>query len=197
MVSSGVQRQTPPPNFQGLRMSRISRNEQHMWNAYIASLRSTCNRSQVGAAIVKEGRVISTGYNGAPSGLPHCGPECSLDNPCTRTVHAEAGAISYAARVGIATEGATLYCTHEPCIDCAKLIINSGIIHVYYETPYRKKEGSELLRSAGVTVSRWTRQPLPTVQPVRDNEDSLQLGLWWRKGNGGSGGPNGSGGLGR
>lgn len=176
---------------------RINRHEMHMWNAYIASLRSTCNRAQVGAVIVQDGRVVSSGYAGAPSGLPHCGPECNLSQPCDRTVHAEAGAITYAARVGISTQGATLYCTHCPCLECAKLIINSGIQNVYYETPYRKKEGLQLLDQAGVLIHQWTRSELPAVRIVRDREDGLQLGIRYRGSDGGLGGPNSPGGLGR
>jgi dCMP deaminase len=124
--------------------------------ALITSQRSTCERLQVGAVIAKDGRIISTGYAGAPSGLPHCGPEvCDTNTPCTRTVHAEAGAISYAARMGIPTTSATLYCTHSPCIDCAKLIINSGIARVVYYNEYRKPDGILLLESAGIIVEKF------------------------------------------
>lgn len=135
--------------------TRISRDDMLTVICQVVSLRSTCNRAQVGAVIARNGRIISTGYAGAPSGLPHCGPpHCDLNIPCTRTVHAEAGAISYAAREGIPTEGATLYCTHSPCVDCAKLIVNSGIKRVVYINEYRKPEGLELLRSAGVLVEQ-------------------------------------------
>lgn len=130
---------------------RITREQMLMSIAELVALRSTCNRLQVGAVIANQGRIISTGYAGAPSGLPHCSPEvCNVDFPCTRTVHAEAGAIAYAARLGIRVEGADLYCTHAPCIDCSKLIINSGIRNVYFKTPYRKTEGIELLTQAGI-----------------------------------------------
>lgn len=125
--------------------------------AEVVALRSTCNRLQVGAVIAHRGRIISTGYAGAPSGLPHCSPDvCNTEFPCTRTVHAEAGSIAYAARAGISVDGASLYCTHAPCIDCSKLIINSGIRSVYYKTPYRKTEGIELLAKAGILVTKFT-----------------------------------------
>jgi dCMP deaminase len=141
--------------------SRISRQDAFMEIAEVYAKRSTCNRLHVGAVIGRDGRVISAGYAGAPSGLPHCHPDtCNVNEPCTRTVHAEAGAISYAARAGISTEGASLYCTHCPCLECAKLIINSGIKDVVYKTPYRKTEGLELLRSAGIAVSQWTESQL-------------------------------------
>lgn len=137
---------------------RITRDEMLMEIARIVARRSTCNRAQVGAVVAQDGRIVSTGYAGAPSGLPHCSPEtCNTSAPCTRTVHAEAGAISYAARSGIRLEGATLYCTHCPCIDCAKLIINTGIKRVIYDQAYRKTEGLELLRTVGIVVEQWTQ----------------------------------------
>ena len=137
---------------------RITRDEMLMEIARIVARRSTCNRAQVGAVVAQNGRIVSTGYAGAPSGLPHCDPHiCNVENPCTRTVHAEAGAISYAARSGIRLEGATLYCTHCPCLDCAKLIINTGIKRVIYDQAYRKTEGLELLRTVGIVVEQWTQ----------------------------------------
>jgi len=137
---------------------RITRDEMLMEIARIVARRSTCNRAQVGAVVAQDGRIVSTGYAGAPSGLPHCSPEtCNTSAPCTRTVHAEAGAISYAARSGIRLEGATLYCTHCPCIDCAKLIINTGIKRIIYDQAYRKTEGLELLRTVGIVVEQWTQ----------------------------------------
>jgi len=137
---------------------RITRDEMLMEIARIVARRSTCNRAQVGAGVAQDGRIVSTGYAGAPSGLPHCSPEtCNTSAPCTRTVHAEAGAISYAARSGIRLEGATLYCTHCPCLDCAKLIINTGIKRIIYDQAYRKTEGLELLRTVGIVVEQWTQ----------------------------------------
>lgn len=137
---------------------RITRDEMLMEIARIVARRSTCNRTQVGAVVAQDGRIVSTGYAGAPSGLPHCSPEtCNTSAPCTRTVHAEAGAISYAARSGIRLEGATLYCTHCPCLDCAKLIINTGIKRIIYDQAYRKTEGLELLRTVGIVVEQWTQ----------------------------------------
>ena len=132
---------------------RISRDDMLMQIAQVVAKRGTCNRLQVGAVIALDGRIISTGYAGAPAGLPHCSTEtCNVDNPCTRTVHAEAGAIAYAARSGIKVQGATLYCTHCPCLTCSQLIINSGIIKVIYLNPYRKTEGLQLLKEAGINV---------------------------------------------
>lgn len=130
---------------------RISRDEKLARAAELEALRSTCCRKQVGAIISRDGRTLISGYNGAPSGLPHCEPAtCNKDRPCTRTVHAEANAIAFAARHGIAIEGATLHVTVSPCNDCAKLIINSGIKRVVYLEAYRDSSPLELLDSAGV-----------------------------------------------
>ncbi len=135
---------------------RISREDMLMQIAWVIAQRSTCNRAHVGAVIAQDGRIVSTGYAGAPAGLPHCSEEiCNLESPCTRTVHAEAGAISYSARSGIRLGGGSLYCTHCPSLDCAKLIINAGIKKVTYDIPYRKTEGLLLLGAVGITVDRW------------------------------------------
>ena len=123
--------------------------------AELVAQRSTCNRAQVGAVIARDYRIISTGYGGAPSGLPHCTDVgCDIDpktGGCIRTVHAEANAIAYAARYGISTAGADLYTTLSPCISCAKLIVAAGICRVYYNEKYRDASGLDLLTKSGVT----------------------------------------------
>jgi dCMP deaminase len=132
---------------------RISREGLMMATAKLWSLRSTCRRLQVGAVIALNDRPISSGYNGAPSGMEHCNKEnCSSLQKCDRTIHAEMNAILFAARHGIPTEGTTLYTTHQPCIDCAKAIINAGIKTVYYEFPYRLTNGLRLLEDAGIEI---------------------------------------------
>ena len=124
--------------------------------AKLMSLRSTCNRLQVGSVIAQDGRIVSSGYAGAPSKVPHCDEHnCNSNSPCDRTVHAEAGAITYAARSGIKLDGSTLYCTHQPCLKYSQLIIYSGIFRVVYETPYRDSSGTELLRSVGIKVENY------------------------------------------
>lgn len=135
---------------------RPSRDAMLMEICDTVSRRSTCLRRQVGAVISRDGRVLSLGYAGAPSGLPHCSPElgCHPDQPCTRTIHAEQNAIAWAAREGIATRGGELHCTTEPCLDCAKLIINAGIVRVLYRDAYRTHDGTELLRSVGIHSSQ-------------------------------------------
>ena len=139
--------------FEELWGDRISQPLIHMFAALLWATRSTCQRLQVGAVLAKGGRTISTGYNGAPSGLPHCNENnCKSQPQCKRTIHAEMNAILFAARYGISTEGTELYTTHSPCIDCAKAIINAGIKKVYYLKEYRSQEGIELLKLAGVRV---------------------------------------------
>lgn len=141
--------------FEELWDDRISQPVIHMFTAVLWSMRSTCQRLRVGAVLAKDGRTISTGYNGAPSRLPHCNEDnCKSQPQCKRTVHAEMNAILFAARYGISTEGAELYTTHSPCIDCAKAIINAGIKKVYYVEEYRSRDGIELLELAGIEVYR-------------------------------------------
>lgn len=136
-------------------MTRVPREHMLMEMAWAVSGRSTCSRLGVGAVIARDGRVISSGYNGNIVGMNHC--YHVLDEQCTTAVHAEANAILFAARYGTATEGAELYTTHEPCHECAKLIINAGISHVVYMTPYRKHEGLELLFAhPQIAVHRFT-----------------------------------------
>lgn len=130
--------------------------------AKVVAKRSTCLRQNVGAVIVKDKRILSTGYNGAPMGLPHC-----LDIGCLReelnvpsgerhelcrAVHAEQNAIIQAAVHGVSIKGATLYTTHQPCIMCAKMIINAGIVRVVYGKKYADERGLEFLKEAGIRI---------------------------------------------
>ncbi|HUW45124.1 MAG TPA: deaminase [Dehalococcoidia bacterium] len=136
-------------------LRRINREELLVNIVELVSRRSTCQRLAVGAILVRDGRILSSGYNGAPRGLPHCNHHVSETEPCTRTVHAEANAIAFAAKTGVETDGAELYCTHSPCNDCAKLMINAGISRFVYVIPYRDEEPLALLRSAGIGVTGW------------------------------------------
>ena len=125
---------------------------------YIANLmaeRSTCQRAHVGAVIALEGRIITTGFNGAPAGLPHCDHDDSFVPPCVNAVHAETNAIAFAAKHGLTTNGATIFTTHSPCIPCAQLIINAGIIRVVAGQLYRVPAGWTLLQQANITTDRW------------------------------------------
>lgn len=138
------------------------------WDEYFMELtdiighRGTCDRGRSGSIIVKDKRIISTGYVGAPAGLPSCdeiGHEMhtvtqedgTVSKHCIRTSHAEQNAINNAARIGVATEGATLYCKMTPCYKCAQSIINSGIKRVIAEKDYHAGARSkEIFKEAGV-----------------------------------------------
>lgn len=137
-------------------MSRINQPKMLMMAAEVFAQRSTCSRLQVGAVISRDGRILSSGYNGAPAGLPHCKHTTLEDmferKGCTAATHAEANAIAFAARYGVAIEDTCLYTTHSPCINCAHLIINSGISSVIYNTEYRDSSGIELLAKVGIDV---------------------------------------------
>lgn len=134
-------------------MTRPTRSETYFALARVFALRGTCERAHVGAVIVKDDHVIAHGYNGAPRGLPHC-QHTPNDGGCGWAVHAEENAICYAARVGVNCDGADLYCTHEPCLTCSRMIIQSGITRVHFITPYRDHSGAEMMRTAGVEVIR-------------------------------------------
>lgn len=115
--------------------------------------RSTCSRLQVGAVLARDGRILSTGRNGAASGEVHCDHSYDQNRPCAQSIHAEANAIIFAARHGVCSEGATLYLTHAPCLACAGLIINGGISEVVFLRHYRSTEGIERLGDAGIPCS--------------------------------------------
>jgi dCMP deaminase len=115
---------------------------------------SYCKRLKVGALIVKDGNIISFGYNGTPKGMPNI---CEEDNVTLPYVlHAESNAITKACKSPISTEGATLYLTHSCCVECAKLIIQSGIKKVYYIQRYRDLNGVNLLKNLGMDVMQTT-----------------------------------------
>ncbi|MDR1880000.1 MAG: dCMP deaminase family protein [Tannerellaceae bacterium] len=119
--------------------------------AMIWAENSYCKRRQVGALIVKENRIISDGYNGTPSGFENvCEDEHNLTKPYV--LHAEANAITKVAASSNSSKGATIYVTSAPCIECAKLIIQSGIIRVVYSEKYRVEDGCNLLLRAGIVL---------------------------------------------
>lgn len=119
--------------------------------AHIWAENSYCQRRQVGALIVKNKMIISDGYNGTPSGFENvCEDEDGLTKPYV--LHAEANAITKIARSGNNSDGATLYVTDAPCIECSKLIIQAGIKRVVYDKQYRLAEGLQLLERAGIEI---------------------------------------------
>ena len=129
--------------------------------ATMVASRSTCERRRVGAVVVKNKNILSTGYNGSSRGLPHCdevGHELVAGH-CVRTIHAEANALVQAARHGTAVEGATIFLTDSPCYDCFKMIVNSGIQEVVYKDFYMSRYDAsdkifDLAKKAGVKVTR-------------------------------------------
>lgn len=120
-------------------MPRASWDDYFMGIAKTVSERSTCDRKHVGAVIVRENVILSTGYNGSVRGESHCDDVGHLleDSHCVRTVHAEANAIAQAAREGIALRGGAIYVTSSPCWPCQKLILNAGIWRIVYGSGYR------------------------------------------------------------
>lgn len=160
---------------------RISRDEMFSQIVQVVAQRSTCLRYQVGALIVRDGRIVSMGYNGPVSGRPECVKlptfEELIDSPeyagrpafqvinelnndsrlcegpgCTRSLHAETNAIAFAAKAGVSVDGCTLYCSLSPCINCAKVIVNSGIKEVKFLEKYRNEDGIRFLQESGITV---------------------------------------------
>ena len=145
-------------------MSRPSWKRYFMDITHLVAKRSTCIRRQVGAILVKDKRILATGYNGAPSGIVHC-----LDIGCLREKnrvpsgerhelckgsHAEQNAIVQAATHGTPIKDATLFCTNLPCSICIKLIINAGIKTVLYEEGYPDTLSEELIKEAGITLTK-------------------------------------------
>ncbi|MBQ0143205.1 MAG: dCMP deaminase family protein [Prevotellaceae bacterium] len=125
-------------------------DERYLRMARIWAENSYCKRRQVGALVVKDKRIISDGYNGTPSGFENVCEDNDVTKPYV--LHAEANAITKLARSHNSSEGATLYITASPCIECAKLIIQSGIKRVIYSEQYRLDEGINLLKKAGIEV---------------------------------------------
>jgi len=128
--------------------------------------RSTCLRRQVGAILVKDKHILTTGYNGAPTGLPHCEevgclrerlgiPSGERAELC-RGLHAEQNAIIQAAVHGVQIRGATLYSTTQPCVLCTKMLLNAGVVRIVYQGDYPDELARSLIEEAGIEVVRWS-----------------------------------------
>jgi dCMP deaminase len=145
-------------------MSRPSWPEYFMSIAQLVATRSTCLRRSVGAVLVKDKRILATGYNGAPTGIRHCietgclrerlGVKPGERHELCRGLHAEQNVIIQAAYYGIMTRGTTLYSTHKPCIICSKMIINAGIEKIIYLEGYPDALADEMLAEANIEVER-------------------------------------------
>lgn len=151
-----------------VKKSKSKPNKRPSWDEYfleiakVVAKRSTCDRAHVGAVIAKNKVILSTGYNGAPRGMPHCddvGHEI-VEGHCIRTAHAEANAIAQAAKNGTPIEGASIYLTISPCYDCFKMMVNSGIKEVVYGNFYMSRYGASravltLSKNAGVKITEF------------------------------------------
>ena len=128
-------------------------DDKYLEMARVWASNSYCKRRQVGALIVKDRMIISDGYNGTPSGFENI---CEDENGATKpyVLHAEANAITKVAKSGNSSQGATLYVTASPCLECAKLIIQAGIKRVVYRDEYRLSDGIDLLSRAGIEVEK-------------------------------------------
>ncbi|MGI6047326.1 MAG: dCMP deaminase family protein [Petrimonas sp.] len=142
---------TPSSPLGDLGVKQLELDKRYMRMAFIWSENSYCKRRQVGAILVKDKMIISDGYNGTPSGFENV---CEDENNVTKpyVLHAEANAITKVARSNNSSEGATLYVTSSPCIECAKLIIQAGIKKVVYADSYRLSDGIELLKRADIEL---------------------------------------------
>ncbi len=156
-------------NSAGLSSGAVGEAERPTWDEYFMEMaeltakRSTCLRRHVGAVIVKDKHIIATGYNGAPRGLSHCadlggclreklGVPSGERHELCRALHAEQNAIIQAATLGQSIEGASIYITHQPCVICAKMIINAGIDKIVVKEGYPDELSMELLEEAGKRV---------------------------------------------
>ncbi|OGP53654.1 MAG: cytidine deaminase [Deltaproteobacteria bacterium RBG_13_52_11] len=151
-------------------MARPSWDEYFMEITRLVVGRSTCLRRQVGAILVKDKKILATGYNGAPSGLPHClevgclrdemGIPSGERHELCRGLHAEQNAIIQAAYYGVSINGATLYCTNLPCIICTKMLINAGIARVVYAEGYADPLARQMWEGSKVVVEQFQPEQL-------------------------------------
>ena len=135
-------------------MTRISWEEYFMNIAKQVATRSTCDRKHVGAVIVRDRTILSTGYNGSIRGMPHCDEAGHMmeNDHCVATIHAEANAILQAAKNGVRIEGAELYITASPCWTCFKMVANAGIKTIYYGEFYRDERIFDTAKKLGIEL---------------------------------------------
>ncbi|HMU40557.1 MAG TPA: cytidine/deoxycytidylate deaminase family protein [Pseudomonadota bacterium] len=142
-------------------MHRVSWDEYFMDIAKVVSSRSTCSRKQVGAVLVRDRTILSTGYNGSIRGMPHCdevGHMLEADH-CVATIHAEQNAIIHAAKNGVAIDGAVLYVTASPCWSCFKSIANAGVRRIVYGEFYRDARIFEIAAHLGIELQHLEQNP--------------------------------------
>lgn len=148
---------------------RPSWDSYFMQIAHLVKTRATCPRLSVGALLVRDRRILATGYNGAPRGMEHC-PEggpindwpagCLRAGHCIRALHAEQNALLQAAYIGVSCSGATMYVTHQPCNACAKMIVNAGVQRVIYEGDYPDDFAQYIFSQSQMEVFRFSEERL-------------------------------------
>jgi len=153
ILSLGVEIERPTPDQYFMQMARLARE------------RSTCLRRKVGAVMVKDRHILTTGYNGAPKGLRHCAEvgcvreqnaiPSGVKTELCRGVHAEQNTIIQASVFGVSISGATLYVTNYPCVACAKMLINAEIAEIVYDDEYEDPLSKEILEESGIVVRRY------------------------------------------
>ena len=141
---------------------RASWDEYFMAIAREVATRSTCDRKHVGAVIVRDRTILSTGYNGSIRGMPHCSDVGHMmeDNHCVATIHAEANAIIQAAKNGVMIDGASCYVTASPCWNCFKQLANAGVMRIVYGEFYRDDRIFEIAKQIGIELVHQPPQPL-------------------------------------
>lgn len=163
-------------------MTRPTMDETLLAVAFVMAQRGTCPRAQVGCVVALDGRVLATGYNGAPRGMAHCvhlDGVPSSQRPadaevCQTSVHAEANAVAFAARNGVSLDGSTVFTTLSPCIPCAQLLINVGAQRVVCAALYRNTDGVELLLRAGIVVDALADGAKPVVTLTEEDLDDVE-----------------------
>ena len=152
-------------------------DQRYIEMAQVWSQNSYCKRRKVGALLVKDRMIISDGYNGTPSGFENVCEEDGVTKPYV--LHAEANAITKVAKSGNSSDGATLYVTASPCLECSKLIIQAGIKRVVYRDEYRLTDGIDLLRRAGIEVEKVDSKCLKTnTTPLSGSSKSSSEWFW-------------------
>lgn len=149
-----------PVGKEGKRQPRVDWHTYFMNIARQAATRSTCDRKQVGAVVVRDRTILSTGYNGSIRGMPHCDEAGHMmeNDHCVATIHAEANAILQAAKNGVMIDGAELYTTASPCWNCFKMMANSGIRRIYYGEFYRDPRSLEVARQLRIELTHLPMQ---------------------------------------
>ncbi len=162
-MDPNMERLLEEANREAAEQGRTLRNESRAdWPHYFMNIarevatRATCDRRHVGALIVRDKNILSTGYNGSIRSQPHCDDvgHDMVNGRCVRTVHAEANAIIQAARHGVRIDGADIYTTASPCWDCFKLIANGGIVRVFFQDFYRESKSFQVAAEMGIQLIR-------------------------------------------